>query len=332
MHPGKESAERIAKLILGLALCAASLAAQIGPRSAARLDGKPDPVKADAPSLRAALASENLFLRLSELPGLDRARTLELAFDLDGERLASEQLQLQANKAGDVEILARRPELLARIYQAAAQADGRVRVSVRLDGRLVREQTFHDLVAANRRLKQAPLSLLRVPSQVTPAAAEPQAPIGASGGLSHLFAKDVTPDPGCVQDCNDTYGYCSSIEQVGCDCYPNCVSQCINNCPQICTEPASVSESTTDQVISYTQVDYHCYEDWPETDFWDGHYYWIFQTTHKRSRIRTTRHCDGSTTDEVIDVSYYTSYCSDRNYLATCEYPWSPTSYPPPSC
>jgi hypothetical protein len=203
-----------------------------------------------------------------------------------------------------------------------------MRLTVRLDGTVVRETSFRDLVTANRQLRQKGLTPLGLLSEVTDPSRS-DAPFRPDlGGRSPLVAKSSEPDPECVQACYDTYGSCSSVEQINCECHPHCVSQCINSCPHSCTEPLSVSERTVTEVTGGQLVDYFCYEDWFEWDFHDGHYYATYLVTYKHSRIRTTRHCDGSTTEEVIGVSYSSGYCSFQDF-ATCSYPWSPNSYPP---
>lgn len=321
---------RIAKLFLGLVFCSIVLMGQSGPRSVARPQVKVPTQELLAPCAKAALASQSLFLRLNDLPSTGAPRTLDVEVGLEGKTLASEQFHLAAASSGDLEILSRHPKLLDRIFQAAAKAGRSLRVTVRLNGTIVQEIPFQDLVVASRQLKEGGLAPLSLPSQVVdPSTPEPRPAQVRSNRRPALLTKGSEPDPECAQSCYDTYGYCSSVEQVGCECYPHCIDNCLNSCPQICSEPWYVSERTEVEVVSAQAVDYQCYEDWPEWDFYDGHYYWIYYVTYKHTRIRTTHHCDQSSTDEVLSVTYSYSYCSYQNYFDTCVYPFGPFNYPP---
>jgi hypothetical protein len=312
---------RIAKVVLGVLLCAGSLSAQIGPHSTARGSGEPFTLLQEAPCLNAALASDAVFLRLSELPGIATARTLEIAIERGGELLASERFPLGADKQGDVEILARQPELLARVHRAVEKDGQRVRLSVRLDGVEVRGLSFNEAVTASRGIKQNGLAPVILPSLLAGGARPAVSPRSASAVLPRSITKGSTPDQACVDACYDQWGYCGSVEQVGCDCYPHCIDQCIDSCPTTCTDPVSVSDRTEVSIVGATLVEYACYEDWFESDFESGHYYRTYQITYKHTTIRTTRYCDGSTTEEVTGVSYSTGYCSIRDQFTTCQYP-----------
>jgi hypothetical protein len=313
---------RIAKVVLGVVLCAGSLSAQTAPHSAAGRSGVPFPGNALAPSLRAALASNSVFLRLHDLPGIATASTLEVAIDRDGELLAREQFQLGKVKSGDVEVLARQPELLAEVHRAAEKAGERVRLSVRLDGVEVNKLSFREAVAVSRRLKQNGLAPVILTSRLTDGWRLDAAPRAAVGKLPRALFKNE-PDPACVDECYNQYGYCSSVEQVGCDCYPNCIDNCINNCPFSCSDPLSVSDETIVTIEGYSQIEYTCYEDYFEWDFVDGHFYRTYQLTLKHWNIRTTLHCDGSQTRELISFFYSTDYCASQDQNNTCGPPWS---------
>src|SRR5690349_2135474 len=109
---------RIAKVVLGLVLCATSLSAQAAQRPAARRGAVPSGVETQAPCAKAALESQAVFLRLNDLPGLKTASTLELEIERNGKPLVAERFRLGTVKEGDLEILSRQPELLARVHKA----------------------------------------------------------------------------------------------------------------------------------------------------------------------------------------------------------------------
>jgi hypothetical protein len=313
---------RTVKLALALILLAAPTWAQSGPLSKVADPRAQVGVNGGCPAVRKALKSHSLFLRTGELPNVGWARTLDLELTLDGAQVAAERFQLAAGDAGNIEILSRNPALLERIYTLAAKAGPRLIFAVRLDGRVVREMTFQDLVAENGRTRLGVLKPMVLKSQVTDPA--PELSFTQSVGRNDpAVTKGYSYDPACVDDCYAQYANCDDSNI--CNSCPTCSEQqsaCITSCPQTCTDPASVYDRQETQLVGAQAVDYNCYEDYFENDFVHGHYYTTYYLTFKTSTIRRTYYCNGSYTDEVINVSYSNGYCSNQEFW-TCDYPWS---------
>jgi hypothetical protein len=316
---------KITHLLLGALLLTAPLAAQSqGPAAVSCKQAHSlSPLwNREAVENRETLEDHVLFLRLDELArGLDSGHAPAITLELDrgGKPIVTEQFLLPPDAAGDLEILARHPALLERIYKLAAGKDSRLTLKIRVDGRVVRELTFQDLAAESRQLQEDELKPVLLESRVVDRLEPlPSRPRDSS-------RKGYSPDPACVQDCYDQYASCSNENL--CNSCPTCEelqSQCISWCPQTCTDPAGTSDRTEREVVGLQLVDYGCYEDWGEWDFAHGHYYATYYYTFKYTTYRRTYYCNGSYSDEVINVTYYSNYCSSPEW--TCDWPfnWPP--------
>jgi hypothetical protein len=325
----KEEAMKIAYLLLGAVLLTGPVAAQSGGAAAGscKQARSLSPLwNREAVESRENLADHVLFLRLGELAGgLDSGHALALEFDRGGKPIVTEQFLLPQDASGDLEILARHPALLERIYKLAADKDSRLTLKILVDGRIVRELSFQDLTAESRRLQEDELKPVLLKSKVVDRLAPAPSRPRSSSQEGPLLTKGYSPDPACVQDCYDQYAGCSNENL--CNSCPTCEelqSQCISWCPQICTDPASVSDRTERELVGLQVVGYGCYEDRWEWDFEHGHYYTTYYYTFKYTTYRRTRYCDGSYSDEVINVTYYSDYCSSPEW--TCSWP---ASWPP---
>lgn len=321
---------KIAKVLLGVVLLAGPAAAQSGGLAAERACN----VGQSLSSLwnGEALESRSLFLSLSEIvSGQGSGRTLTLEFVRNGKPIASEEFLLPGEAVGDVEILARHRDLLERIYKLAEGKEPRLNLKVRVDGRVVRELSFEDLAAESLQLQEHGLKPVALKSRVADRLAP--APFRRRGSAEEisLLAKGYQPDPSCVGDCYDQYAGCT--DENLCNSCPTCgelINQCISWCPQICSDPAGVSERTEREVVGLQLLDYGCYEDRWQWDFQYGHYYSTYYYTFKYTTYRRTYYCNGSYSDEVINVTYYSDYCSSPSY--SCNWPgsWAPEGACPP--
>lgn len=224
-----------------------------------------------------------------------------------------------------MEILARRPALLERIYKLAADPESRLTVGFQLDGRTAKQLSFQELYAESLELRKHGLKPVVLESKVadhlTPA------PGRRSAGSKPFLTKGYEPDPDCVQSCYDQYANCSDDNL--CNSCLTCqeqTSQCISWCPQTCVDPANVYNWTGQQLVGLDLVDYGCYEDRWEFDFNDGHWYATYYYTIKYTTYRRTVNCDSSYSDEVLSVSYYSDYCSQPEF--DCSWPavWAPAN------
>jgi len=321
---------RIARLSLGIVLCATAVWAQPAPRAGAfdRLDPA-------GPAIAAAkkLDRQALFLRLGDLPGARQARSLELELRRNTSPLVRERFALDGDVTGDLEILAGRPALRRELFRMAAERGTTLRLTLALDGRAVREMTFADLVTASRRLQGDRLAPRALPSQVVDLST-PDADHGAGSaghGLTSVSAAGWSYDPSCVADCNYAYNNCHDDDNLCVGCPSICGQEyqsCIQNCPQTCTEPANVyTTANSPQLVGLTYLGTGCYEDAFQTDFVTGSYYDLYYETYRFSNTRHTQHCDGSETTEEVDVSYQSGYCASQEPFSSCPYPSSYAPY-----
>lgn len=315
---------KIANVLLGIILLAGPAAAQSGGMAG-------EASCSVGPSLSSLwkgedLESRALFLSLGELvSGQGSGHTLTVEFVRNGKPIASEEFLLPGEAAGDVEILARHRDLLERIYGLAEGKEPRPSLKVRVDGRVVRELSFKDLAAESRELQEQGLKPVALKSRVVDRLAPAPSRRRGSAEESPLFAKGYQPDPSCVQDCYDQYAGCTNENLCNsCLTCDELISQCISWCPQTCTDPAGVSDRTEREVVGLQLVDYGCYEDRWDWDFEYGHEYSTYYYTFKYTTYRRTYYCNGSYSDEVINVSYYSDYCSSPSW--SCRWPgsWAP--------
>lgn len=313
---------KIANLLLGLILLAGPVAAQSGGVGEESCKGSQS-----LASLwnQGTLESRALFVSLSELAGQASGGALILEFERNGKTIASEQFLLPRQAAGDLEILARDPDLRERIHRLAADKDSRLTLEIRVNGRIVRELSFEELAVESRQLQEHGLKPVPLKSRVIDHSAPAPSRRRGSAEGKPLLTKGYQPDPACVNDCYAQYEGCS--DENLCNSCLTCDelrSQCISWCPQTCVDPASVSDRTEREVVGLQLVDYNCYEDRWEWDFEHGHYYSTYYYTFKYTTYRRTTYCNGSYSDEVINVSYYSDYCSSQSW--ECQWPanWPP--------
>lgn len=104
----------------------------------------------------------------------------------------------------------------------------------------------------------------------------------------------------------------------------------MNRCPPPpCEDPKSVTYRTETTLVGYGPTGYwHCFEEPWEYDFYDGYYYEEYQYTYKDTTIKRTVYCDGTVTEEVVEVTYRYAYCFEPTHLI-CYYPvnWPPLCY-----
>jgi hypothetical protein len=238
----------------------------------------------------------------------------ELAFDVrvNGQPYLDEKLTLPADAAGATfELLAGDTVHRDRLFKLAENWRNRVRVTVKVDGRAVRELSFQELVASSRDLQRLPSRPGKVTNGVRWFSAEAE---GAPSGnpLSGLL-KD------CTSSCQSDFYSCMSSSCPGqeeCDYCNNEFATCNNNCspPPSCTDPKSVSNSNTSTLVGATWEGEYCLNDYPSGQLYD-HYYLVYRHDY----YTTTTYCDGSSS--VTSYSTYTSsYCDEPTYIS-CSYP-----------
>lgn len=303
--------------VLTLSLLTASLAvAADGPRT---------PANRTVPNQAAAAPTEDvapsLFVRVPGGKAGAGERSLKLQVQLDGRPFLTEKLQVEATQDDiAVELLARDSATRARLFRLAKRQGSQLSISVLLDGSPLHEMSFQKMLDASAKLIQSRDFHPRpAASRVEIFVPDPSKPDVRSPAMS----KGMQPDPECEQACNDTYITC--YYEI-CDQRGNCsycwtdYEYCVAGCPQICVDPKKVYEFTSTQLIGAVTYYSTCYELPNQTDYLWGERFDYRRYDWKHTRIRRTEYCNGTYSDEVLSVSYSSTYCNYRTY-ATCYRP-----------
>jgi hypothetical protein len=140
------------------------------------------------------------------------------------------------------------------------------------------------------------------------------APAGVCGGRKALTLAMDDGDE-CVQGCEDELNRC--LDACGDDSF--CQHRCEldqHRCMSGCNCPRSY-ETEDSQPDGSTYLGDTCgYEFSNPAPTWYG----VYDITIKHQRKRVTRNCDGSTSEEVLEVWYTTSRCFQRGF-SSCS-PW----------
>lgn len=238
----------------------------------------------------------------------------ELAFDVraNGQPYLNEKLTLVADAAGDTfELLAGDTVHRDRLFKLAENGRNRVRVTVKVDGRAVRELSFQELLASSRDLQRLPSR----PGQVTSGVRwfSPEADGAPSRNPLSGLLKD------CTSSCQSQFYSCMSSVCAGqeeCDYCNQEFYDCDSNCspPPSCTDPKSVSTSNSSTLVGAQWQGQYCLNDYPSAQLYD-HYYLTYRVDH----YTTTTYCDGSSS--VTSYSTYeSSYCDEATGFS-CSYP-----------
>lgn len=289
---------------------------------------------ANDPRIHEAVESRPLFFRLSG----NSAKQVRFDVTVGGRLYLSETVRLTGGLAGGlnaVEFLARDAAQLERLYRLAQNPAIPIRVAVQVDRGRAREFSFADFVENNRALK---LTQLR-PAITT---SELQAP-ASDGTTSAAMASTATLETAsaCQDQCYSDYLSCrSAMCDGGCirpPCpysvdpsllvIPDCsvcddqYSSCLASCPSDCTDPKSVSQYTTNELVAVYYGAMNCYRDWWSSDPYWGSWYQTLYLVFKVTVYQRTEYCDGHVSVVPISV-YYTSGSCDHPLYWSCTYPW----------
>lgn len=266
--------------------------------------------------------SRTLFYRLTSEQAGRAPGSLRFEVSVNGKPFVEEALTLKpvAIENAAYELLAKDPDTLGRIYTLAQDSATRVSITVSLDGAVVQELSFQEFLQYNAKLRQSRMQPQVASSKVN--VLVPRVIPPGRAGSGPLPTKGVGPDPDCLAYCDEQYNFCVD----NCDQRGSCVycsdnyNNCYYSCPQVCTEPKSVHNVTSSEIVSVYYGYWTCFESVFENDFYDGQYYKDTQYNYKTTTVRRTEHCDGTHTDEVLSVTYSTAYCYTPTYI-TCYYP-----------
>lgn len=239
-------------------------------------------------------------------------RELEFEVRVNRKVYLDEKLTLPADAAGAAfELLAGDTAHRDRLFKAAENWRNRVRVTVKVDGRAVREVSFQELLAASRDLQRLPLRLGKVAGGAR--SFSPEAAGAPKTDPLSWLAKD------CTTNCQSGYYSCMSSSCPGqeeCDVCNEQFAACISYCtPVTCTDPKSVSYHDSSTITNAQWAGSQCRSDW----YYGGLYYDQYNLTVRTDHYTDTTYCDNHTTS-----SYYSTYSSGY-----CEHPtpWQ-CSYP----
>jgi hypothetical protein len=305
----------VSLMVLALTLFTASLAlAAAGPRTPANRPVPNRPIVDPTEEI-----AQSLFVRV---PGTEEtgSRTVELQVQLDGRPFLTEKLEVDATREDvDVELLARDAATLARLFRMAERQRAQISVAVRLDGSPLHELSFQEMVEASAKLVRSRDFRPRpVASRLELFVPEPPKP----DFLNPEMNKGMQPDPTCEQGCSDAYMFCSeNCDQRGSCAYCTTDYQnCVASCPQVCVDPKRVYDFTSTQLVGVTTYYSTCYELPNQSDYQWGEWFDYRQYQWKNTRIRRTEYCNGTYSDQVLSVSYSSTYCSYRTYQI-CAWP-----------
>jgi hypothetical protein len=235
-------------------------------------------------------------------------RELEFDVSVNGHPYLDETLTLPADAAGATfELLPGDTVHRDRLFKLAENWRKQISVTVKVDGKVVRELSFQELLASSRNLQRLPFRL----GQVT------QGTRSFSPEASGAPRKD--PLSGLLKDCttscqSDFYSCMSSVcpGQEECEYCNQEFSTCYSNCspPPTCTDPKSVSNYNTSTLTNVQWTGSACLGNSPyDTIFW---WYDHDNLTYRTDHYTVTTYCDGHSTS-----SYYSTYSSF--------YCWHPT-------
>lgn len=323
-------------LFLSCVLVAAGAAAA---ETRAAVDHGPQPTleqlmqaRAAEPRFQEAESSRPLFFRLANAS----AREVRFQIAVAEHPYLEERVTLgeRASDAPAVELLAREPARLERLYALAAGGSLPVRVTVFVDGVQAGQFGFDEFVRYNRELKSAALRPVAGTSELRLLALDPNvAPVSRAAAPQ--------PDGACEDQCYWDYLDCQELLCNG-GCYlppcplksgdlPSCAyctteyNNCLAACaPPPCTDPKSVTTYSTTELVGVSVMYWDCFKRWWDPDPFPlyGDWYEALRLTYKITTYRRTEYCNGSVVIEVIGVSYGYAYCNHPLYFQ-CYNPWT---------
>jgi hypothetical protein len=278
-----------------------------------------------------ALESKPLFFGLPD----SAAHDVRFVVSVGGRPYLEETISVPASEGKGqpaVELLARDPRRLERLYTLAANKVLPVNLEIFVDGAGVRGFEFDAFVAYNRGLKVSGMRPQAGESKLRVQAVEPP-----SADAQHATAAPQ-PDGPCEDQCWWEYQSCinNCSPCPGCPIpvvpdlpYPgdctHCDSQysyCLSSCPPPCN-PGDIIGDTTYTESELVAINGY----WLEClrRFWNPDPMWgeLFQWTEWVFKVTTYRritYCGGSTSTSVVSVTYASNWC--QYPVGACVYPW----------
>ncbi|MGZ5459343.1 MAG: hypothetical protein ACXWN1_22100 [Thermoanaerobaculia bacterium] len=242
-----------------------------------------------------------------EIPAFSGPATLEVRF-LHGEVvIAAEIVELDAKRPARaaMNILNDHQKELLKIRALEAEQHASVKVQVLGAPVDVPERSLAEIETRSRMLESVPTAGMTKSVQVSLAAAR----------RGSRIAANWTPDPECVQQCDDERqfcyedrcdprGSCEFCEQYWRDCY--------YSCPEVCTEPKDVYNVFGNWTyIGTNYLGNACLDIYPHNGIGTSHSRW--QYVARLNVYQRTEHCDGTYTDVFTGYTYEYYYCYTSN-------------------
>lgn len=124
----------------------------------------------------------------------------------------------------------------------------------------------------------------------------------------------------CPEDCGPCPTYCGDGSCNGGETCSTCSADCGPCCP------TNLPNATYTVLLSSSVLYLDCMKDifWPA----NGMMYGYTQFNYKRTTVSRVQQCDGSITETVLSVSYFTNYCHQYlNWPCSFPLPYSPPCY-----
>lgn len=249
------------------------------------------------------------------------AATFELKAHVAGRLFLHERLTLEVPRDGTapaVGLLAWHPDTLAELQRLAGGPGSRVRVALWLDGRVLRELSFEQLVRYNEALAKNGFHPVETKSELLVPSQELR--------IGRTLEKG---DLACYERCGQEYDQCAAF----CDPYgphSGC-EQCrtdLDTCQQWCNLCPTVKEWTETRLVAVipTYLPAECLG-WGSVN--KPQKYHPVIARYSVTRYRRTANCDGTYTTTVLSVRYTEQPCYREMFPITyCTYPQGPA----PAC
>jgi hypothetical protein len=246
-------------------------------------------------------------------------RELKLEVSLNGHFYLEEKMTLPPGVSGTTfELLAGDTAHRDRLFKLSEESGNRLQVSLLVDGRVVLDGSFQELVKASHDLQRLPFRLARPVKLVRTFSPE-------ADPATHLPA----PHPGlptkgyydqtCVQACEDERTSCypeECPETRSCQYCDDQYDACFYNC-YVCTDPKSVSNFDGQPYIaSFQWYGTQCRIDqFNQYSYYDQDYVDV-RTDH----YQRTEYCDGHHVDTYLYSTDSYGWCEHPTYFP-CDFP-----------
>jgi hypothetical protein len=267
--------------------------------------------------LKEVADSKPLFFSLGSDVRVAGIRQIRFVVTLNDKLFVRETIAVPPGQAaeGTFELLAARPDLLARLYTAEGR-NAKITVSVQGDGRDLKTSSFRDFVTYNRMIKTTTRLQLRfLKSEVEILDPAMVGTRGTRRGLPQppgTKSQGWTLDQSCVDYCEalrqDCLGSGACGTEIICTTCNDQYDSCVNsNCwVWTCVDPKSQSTSDSYELVNVYWYGGSCLEDIFNSLDWYNDY----QLVYKKYQNTHTEYCDDTTSDSSVYLYDVSVSCS----------------------